>query len=489
MPTINCGQPCPNPTPVFFVPTNTGSSLTSNTLTYNSVSGLLSSVVNGVIANTTVTLPASASVQYQNEGLVTGSPSPTTINFVGANVNATQVGSVVTVTVTGGGSGGAQTPITANNSNTLNLTASGLDNHTLAGAVRVSLAAGNAISTNLDGLFVAPAAAGVQTPITAVDSSSIDLTASGLNNHTLTAVARISLAAGNVLGNNLDGLFVAAAAAGVQTPITVTDTATIDLTASGPDNHSLTASLNLSAAAGNAALANLDGLFVPTAVNTPLTANDSPTIDFTTSGLDSHTFTGAVRISAQTGNILTPQTDGLSAVITTGNLLGDNTSTVATGTARLIGGNATVTVPMRINTSTVVTTPSTAGGYIINSNGNSVVVTNPTAGVINLEVPRGFTIDTLSTGNVIAVAGTINQSILFATPFSTNRTVTLSSTGATNGAVIEISTVNPAGTNILPLTTQINVVNGFTSTALDTITDVDVYARYMSNGTTWARIA
>ncbi len=48
----------------------------------------------------------------------------------------------------------------------------------------------------------------VETPITAVNTSSVNLTASGTSNHTLQADVKISATAGNTLGVNPDGLYV-----------------------------------------------------------------------------------------------------------------------------------------------------------------------------------------------------------------------------------------------------------------------------------------
>lgn len=50
--------------------------------------------------------------------------------------------------------------------------------------------------------------AGASTPITPIDSNSIDLTISGLNNHTVKADAKISASANNLISILSDGLFV-----------------------------------------------------------------------------------------------------------------------------------------------------------------------------------------------------------------------------------------------------------------------------------------
>lgn len=435
MPSTDCNQSCDNYLPPIWTGNQTPSA-TTNVLTYNPGTGVLTSTVNGVVANTTITLSPSVSVQYRDEGTNTGTPNPTSINFVGAGVTATQSGSAVTVTIPGG--------------------------------------------------------SGTETPLTANDSQTIDFTTSGTANHTLTGVVRISTTANNALTQDAGGLFVPVASAGAQTPITVVDTNAINLTASGLDSHTVQADLVISPDVGNSAQVRANGLFVPTtspASETPLVATDSQTIDFTTSGTNGHNLTGVVRVSTTAGNIITQDAGGLFATVTTGDLLADNTASVLTGTARLVGGNATVTVPLRINAGVPMTAPTTPGGYIVRSDAKSVVISEPNPGVLNLETFVGYQADTSATGDVTAEVGSNTQFTHFTTPFTANRQITLSPSFARRGAVIEVSTVNLAGTDILPGTTQLEVVDGFTSSVIDTITDVDVYAKYISTGTAWTRVA
>ena len=155
-----------------------------------------------------------------------------------------------------------QTPLAVNDTATVDLTASGTDNHTLQADVKVSATAGNTLAVNADGLYVPAAPASVQTPLTANDTPTVDLSASGLDNHTLQAAVKISASAGNTLAVNADGLFVPPVVVPAQTPLVANDTPTVDLTAGGVDNHTLQAAVKISAAAGNAVTVNADGLFV-----------------------------------------------------------------------------------------------------------------------------------------------------------------------------------------------------------------------------------
>lgn len=103
----------------------------------------------------------------------------------------------------------SQTPLTATSSSTINFSTSGANNHTLTGNVKVSAIAGNLITVQSDGLHVlAPTV--VIPPIIGNDSSSIDFTVSGLDNHTITGSVKVSSTIGNSLTIDGTGLFVPA---------------------------------------------------------------------------------------------------------------------------------------------------------------------------------------------------------------------------------------------------------------------------------------
>lgn len=90
--------------------------------------------------------------------------------------------------------------------------------------------------------------------------------------------------------------------------ITVTNTPSVNLTFASAD---LSANVNLSSFAGNSATIRSDGIYVPSFTQVPLTANDSSTIDFSTSGTNNMILTGAVKVSATSGNKITVNSDGL----------------------------------------------------------------------------------------------------------------------------------------------------------------------------------
>jgi hypothetical protein len=145
----------------------------------------------------------------------------------------------------------------------------------------------------------------IETANTVVDTATLDLGASGLFGRVITGSVKISATVGNQIVANLDGLFVPA---DTEVPLTVVDTNSINLTASGTDNHTLQADLIISPDVGNQASILANGLFVS---ETPITPVDTNTIDLTISGVNSHTVQADVIISAGEGNVLEALPGGL----------------------------------------------------------------------------------------------------------------------------------------------------------------------------------
>lgn len=122
-----------------------------------------------------------------------------------------------------------ETPITTVNSNTLTLTASGTVNHTLTGAVRIDSTGTAPVTAGSNGVKIDCCP---QTPLTANDTFTVDLTASGTDNHTLVA---------NVRAVDSGSIHFSTSASG------------------------LSASAKYSTDSGNSAIAGTDGgIFVPT---------------------------------------------------------------------------------------------------------------------------------------------------------------------------------------------------------------------------------
>ena len=237
-----------------------------------------------------------------------------------------------------------ETPLTVIDSSTIDFSNTGTMGHVVTGSVRVSNDSGNSVQIRADGLYVP---FNSETPFIANDSPTIDFTTSGQLGHVLTGVVRISGDVGNLISVRGDGLFVTAPSVAAQTPLTVVDSPTVELSSSGEAGHTVTAAVKVSAGAGNKIIINQDGLYVPplscadlsgvftqgtpywvfgrteggncvfgplpqgSGPQTPLVAVDSSTIDFSTSGTDNHTLTGVVRVSGAGGNRIVINPDGL----------------------------------------------------------------------------------------------------------------------------------------------------------------------------------
>lgn len=195
-----------------------------------------------------------------------------------------------------------------------------------------------------------------------LDSTSIDFSGDGTVSTPLTAVAKLSTSANNLLTINSTGLFldgayfniylknikVSSTDAGTSqylqdkvqagTNISITkittvdgeklvfdntagatalvyaDSSTLDFSGSGITGDAFTGSVKISTTAGNALIANSTGLYVPTPSSSgesTLVASDSSTIAFTTSGTAGHSLTAGVKISSTAGNTLSVSGSGL----------------------------------------------------------------------------------------------------------------------------------------------------------------------------------
>jgi len=110
-------------------------------------------------------------------------------------------------------------------------------------------------------------------------------------------------------------------------------------------NGVLTANVNISTATNNSILAKTDGIWAPNFTETILTTTDSPSIAFTTSGVDGHNVSGSVKISQTVGNKIQIASDGL--------LVNDMTTYLLAGTNITLSGSGTASSPYII----------TAGGF------------------------------------------------------------------------------------------------------------------------------
>jgi len=112
-----------------------------------------------------------------------------------------------------------------------------------------------------------------------LDTNSVNLT---LIADVMSADVKISATSGNQISISSDGLYVPQVTIPSQTPITVVDTSTIDFSISGTNSHTLTGSVIIpgliSSDATNQVTTGTDGkLFVPVPSNTTVTANNGLT--------------------------------------------------------------------------------------------------------------------------------------------------------------------------------------------------------------------
>ena len=203
----------------------------------------------------------------------------------------------------------AETPLTPVDTQSVNLTATGTSNHTLQADVIISALAGNQVSIAADGLFVPQFVETPETPLAVVDTLTVDLTSSGTLGHTVQADVRVSTNIANQIQILPDGLYVAPDAP--ETGVIVVDTQSVNLTSSGVNGHTIQADVNISAVAGNQVTLNPDGLYVAGFVETPLTVVDTTTVNLTSSGVSGHTVQADVIISPNVGNQLSNPGNGL----------------------------------------------------------------------------------------------------------------------------------------------------------------------------------
>lgn len=126
-------------------------------------------------------------------------------------------------------------------------------------------------------------------PIIPIDTDSVDLTVTGVDQHTIQADVNISADAGNLITIEADGLLAE------QTDLSVVDTSTIDFSVSGTANHTLTGSVKISPDAGNATSAHANGIYTPV----------SPTSVSTGSGCVTVGASSMVRAASIAGSVLT----------------------------------------------------------------------------------------------------------------------------------------------------------------------------------------
>jgi len=145
--------------------------------------------------------------------------------------------------------------------------------------------------------------------ITATDSNTVRWSNGGTLNHNLSANVKVSSQLNNKLQVLADGLYVNPPVNGNQTlslssnQLTISGGNTVTLPIAGLQSLSLSGN-NLSISGGNT-------IVLPSLVESTLVANDSSSIDFTTSGTSGHTLTASVKLSSNVGNKASMLSDGV----------------------------------------------------------------------------------------------------------------------------------------------------------------------------------
>lgn len=183
---------------------------------------------------------------------------------------------------------------------------------TLTAVPIISPNAGNALSCTATGLYAATAPE-MTLVGGASDCAIVSVIEGPTDTFTITAIPTVSVAVGNQLTCTPAGLFVPSSGGSIS----VDDTDCINLTlAAGV----LTADPVISPTVGNQLTCTASGLYVPTGAETPLTVTDTNSINLTASGVANHTLSADVNISAAPPNTVQILPDGLFVLDTCGQI-------------------------------------------------------------------------------------------------------------------------------------------------------------------------
>lgn len=330
------------------------------------------------------------------------------------------------------------TVYTFSDTNTIDLTEIG--NDVIANAI-ISPTSGNIITATANGLYAPDTNTDTDTTYTFSDTASVDLTLSGTD---VVANVVISPNAGNIAIVDALGVYVPDTSG---TALTFSDTASVDLTLSGSD---VVADVIISPTAGNIATIDGGGVYVPDTSGSALTFSDTASIDLTLSGSD---VVADVILDPNPSNILSVTGSGLLAIASGGNSFNDTATIDLTDTLGVITADAIIDPnPLNILESTIngLFVPVSAVGIVINSfQDTSTIDFTEAGGVVTADA-----IISPTAGNILI--DNLNGLYVPNTNTDTDTTYTVGDTptinmsfsgGATNivGDVI----INPSSINIL----------------------------------------
>lgn len=347
------------------------------------------------------------------------------ISIVKLNAGGNEVLQISTSTI-------GLTAVTTVDTDTIDFSGTGTPSNPLSAAVRISTNPLNRLVYDGTGLLL------LNPDTFTVKVSNLDASSGYLDDKltagTLITITHVDLG-GGVLTSRIDN---------IETPIVVTDTSTIDFTASGAYNHTITAAVKISAQPYNLISAQSDGIY-SALIGTGLVKSTGGTISYITDNsanwdtayalrITSLTVTGssgAATLVSNTLNIPTYTAAGLGAVPTTRTL-------TINGTAFDLSANRSWSV------GTVTSVGATAGTGI--SISGSPVTTSGSITITNT-APDQTVVMTAGTG--ISVSGTYP-----------NFTITNTASGAIYTAGTGISVVGTVISNTAPDQTVVLTNNG-----------------------------
>jgi len=146
--------------------------------------------------------------------------------------------------------------------------------------------------------------------LSSIDTNSIDITLSGVNNSTIKAAVKVSNAPNNKVQILSDGVYVA------NTPGNANQTLSVNgnqLSISGGNTVNIPVSglQTLQLVGNNLTIAGGNTVTLPVTTESALITNNSNSIAFSQSGATGHTIAASTKISSVTGNKLVINSDGL----------------------------------------------------------------------------------------------------------------------------------------------------------------------------------
>ncbi len=189
-------------------------------------------------------------------------------------------------------------------------------NESLTVAVQASSQPNNCLSVLPDGVFVACPTSSASTLVQTTDTSTIDFTTTSIpGGYNVTGAVKIDNTAGNVLTIGANGLYVPTPPTAIPLGITALDTFTIDTTATlVGSNYNVSSQLRIDPASTLPYSIGPSGLKLDCCAtgNTLLTVTDSSTLDLTLTPISGgYNLTGAVILSPNANNGLQLLGNGL----------------------------------------------------------------------------------------------------------------------------------------------------------------------------------